>query len=1007
MFTRLVVLSFGLFLTTLGLLRGETPGVAVLGNARFTVVTPNLIRMEYAPDGKFVDLPSWFAVDRRTRDASARITALDGKVEIDTGAIHLTYRENGKPFSPDNLQAEIKKGADAVIWKPGMPSAQNLGGTIRTVDGVKGPVPLGEGILSRDGWYLLDDSTSALFSGDWIQPRPQNGGLDWYLFGYGLVYRAAFHSLTAAGGPVPLPRKYTLGVWYSRYWPYTADQFKEIVEGYAQHGFPLDNIVMDMDWHLKNTWTGYTWDRTLIPDPPGLLNWFHQQGLHITLNDHPAQGIQPHEEMYADFMRAMGQDPAAGKTIPFDPGDKHYLDIFYRFSHLPREKEGIDFWWLDWQQDANTRSLPGVTNLQVLNFYNYTRSEAGGLRGQSFSRWAGWGDHRYPIEFSGDSNINWNMLAFEVPFTSTAGNAGAFFWSHDIGGHMGERNAELYARWAQFGAFSAALRTHSTRNASLDRRPWDYPSVEDALRRAFRLRSEMMPYLYTSIWQGTKNSVPFIRPLYVDFPGEEAAYHNGQEYMFGDNLLVAPIARPGIGPKKVASQAVWIPQGDWFDYFTGESFTGPTEAIAADPIDTFPLYVRGGVPLPMQAYTPRPGTAPLTELTLRCYPGQDGKSATSLVYEDDGVTPGYEQGQHATTELTYARHGDEITVSAAPTDSTFTGQPLSRRCVVELPCTAKLISCNRADARMTYDANLMMNRIELPGASIRNGWKLVVHAAEIDSAILARRAVAQRVEDLLGEPLDTWRAKNGARLAQMQPAIAAAQGIALVEQPQHPYFLDSRTALLYVHNHQNEPEAVSVTVGNGPAMSISLRSGDVVPGVPISTPSAPSVAVTVAPADPSLNGLTLHAPVSDYIPGPDWLDPIHDLALTAKAEASTGNAAPAIDDVADGYPNDQSKEWVTNGEKDGAWIKLTWPQPVEANTLYLYDRPNLDDHVLTGTLEFDDGTKINVEALPNDASLPLKVAFPAKTIRWVKFTVTKASPETKNIGLAEMAVTQE
>jgi hypothetical protein len=418
------------------LLRAETAGTAVAGKARFTVITPNLIRMEYAQDGKFLDLPSWFAVKREARDTDARVTARDGKVEIDTGAVHLVYQDNGKPFSAENLHAEIKKGSGTVDWKPGMLSTGNLGGTIRTVDGLMKPVSLGEGILSRDGWYLLDDSTSAVFTANWVEPRPKSGDLDWYLFGYGSDFRAAFRSLTAVGGAIPLPRKYTLGVWYSRYWSYTADEFKKIVQEFGEHGFPLDTIVMDMGWHSNpsklphiDNWTGYTWNRTLIPDPAALLGWFHDQGVHVTLNDHPASGLQPGEDMYADFMRAMGKDPGSNASIPFDAADKQYLDTFYQFSHLPSEKDGVDFWWLDWQQSANTRGMPDLTNLQVLNFYNYTRSAQDGQRGQCLSRWAGWGDHRYPLEFSGDAFISWNVLAFEVPFTSTGGNAGAFFWS--------------------------------------------------------------------------------------------------------------------------------------------------------------------------------------------------------------------------------------------------------------------------------------------------------------------------------------------------------------------------------------------------------------------------------------------------------------------------------------------------------------------------------------------------------------------------------------------------
>jgi hypothetical protein len=365
------------------------------------------------------------------------------------------------------------------------------------------------------------------------------------------------------------------------------------------------------------------------------------------------------------------------------------------------------------------------------------------------------------------------------------------------------------------------------------------------------------------------------------------------------------------------------------------------------------------------------------------------------------------------------RHGDEITLSVAPTEGTFKGQPSSRRCVVELPDTAKLTSCSQADAQTTYDDKLMMNRIELPGSSVRTGWTLVVHAAAIDSAVLARRAVAQHLQDLFGEPYETWRARNVPLPAGLEAAFAAAKGVSLIEQRLHPYFLDSSAVLLYCHNHQTAPDSATVTVGSAAPTQVSLRSGDPVPGAP--APTVPTgveatlpTPVTVALTAPSFDGLVLReAALHVKPPGPDWLDPANDLALKAQAEASSGNAAAAIDDVGGGYGYHgdrsaaQSKEWVTNGERVGAWIKLTWAQPIQANVVYIYDRPNLNDQVVWGTFEFDDGTKINTNVVPNDGTTPMRTAFPLKTIHWLKFTVTKTSPTTSNIGLSEIAVTRE
>jgi hypothetical protein len=156
--------------------------------------------------------------------------------------------------------------------------------------------------------------------------------------------------------------------------------------------------------------------------------------------------------------------------------------------------------------------------------------------------------------------------------------------------------------------------------------------------------------------------------------------------------------------------------------------------------------------------------------------------------------------------------------------------------------------------------------------------------------------------------------------------------------------------------------------------------------------------VTITVPSDLPGGLILHSQVSAY------RDLSDDLALKSKVETSSGNAAGAIDGKVGGDPNEGSQEWASNREKEGAWIKLTWPDAVRASSVWLYDRPNPFDHVLAGTLEFDDGTTMNVDALPNDASEPFKVTFPTKSVRWIKFTVTKISQETQNIGLSEIAV---
>ncbi|MFH1538290.1 MAG: TIM-barrel domain-containing protein, partial [bacterium] len=384
----------------------ESDHIIAIGNARFTVIAPECIRIEYSKYGKFIDAPSYFAVNRDAAYTDFELTEEEGSTTIDTGKIKLAYKPDGKEFHAGNLKALIKKGDVTVEWNPEMKNENNLGGTIRTVDGVMGPVDLGDGLLSRNGWYLLDDSRRHLLTEDWVEYRPKEAGTDWYLFGYGYDYRAGLKAMAAIGGEVPMPRKYSLGAWYSRYWPYTSKDYRMIVKEYENHDFPLDVMVLDMDWHRQG-WTGWSWNRELLPDAAELLDWFHKQGLFVTLNVHPADGVGPHEDMYEAFMKDLGRDPSKKEWLPYDAGDKKYLDTLFKHTHTPHEEEGVDFWWLDWQQYPYTRSVPELTNLAWLNQYYYKHTGRNGLRGQSFSRWAGWGDHRHPIHFSGDADTGW------------------------------------------------------------------------------------------------------------------------------------------------------------------------------------------------------------------------------------------------------------------------------------------------------------------------------------------------------------------------------------------------------------------------------------------------------------------------------------------------------------------------------------------------------------------------------------------------------------------------
>ena len=698
----------------------------VIGNSRFTFITDHLVRMEYAQQGKFLNDSTLFAVDRTPRCTEVKVERKEGNRYImTTPAMRVEYYNDGFPFGQTNLFVYFRNGDSPKEkrWYIASRQSRNLLGAVTTLDDVEGPIDRQEGLLSRDGWYLINDTGKEVLKNGWVATRDRNHVQDLYLFVYGNDYKAALKSLQAVSGPSPMTRKYVHGSWYCRWWNYTDEDYRQLVREYREHDFPLDIMVFDMGWHTQNAkvgpghagtrgWTGYSWNRKLIPEPEKLIKDFKDDHIYVVLNEHPHDGIRPHEDSYQAFVRDLGVDTQQTGVPLFDAGDRDYMNAFMKHAHQESDSMGVAFWWLDWQQDylyplvrgTNMKHLPWMNHI----YYNY--SSGNHLRGAGFSRWAGWGDHRHPIQFSGDAVGNWDLLRFEVDLTTTSGNAGCFFWAHDLGGFYDGTDPELYTRWTQFGLLNSSLRIHSVYDEKLDRRPWLWGvEAEKAMHRIYHLRSQLMPYIYSSVRQCHTDMLPLNRGMYIEYPDEEKAYQYPGQFLFGDLLLGAPITAKGEGEKKIATQEVWLPGGtDWYNFFTGERQEGGQVIKTKSPLEQFPLFIKGGCPLPMQPYTERMCSTPLTELIVRCYPGKEGANNTYILYEDDGLTQDYLQGKYATTRLNYQKSGGQTIITVSPVEGTYEGQPRKRAYRIELPGipVQARVSVNGKKARTTPNQEL-------------------------------------------------------------------------------------------------------------------------------------------------------------------------------------------------------------------------------------------------------------------------------------------------------------
>ncbi|MDN6491765.1 MAG: alpha-xylosidase, partial [Leuconostoc sp.] len=424
---------------------------------RITILTNQLIRMEYSQTGQFEDRPTQTVLNRAFGTPTATISETETQLEIHTPNFDLFY-EKEKEFNEYTVSMDVRFATGYTHhWRFG-DTEWNLKGTTRTLDGADGEIPLEDGIMSRNGVTIMDDSTTFAID-EMKQPVKRLGSeTDCYLFAYGHDYFQALKDFYQLTGQTPLLPRYALGNWWSRYWKYTEDSYLELIEQFKEEAVPLSVSVIDMDWHLTevpercgNGWTGYTWDKKLFPNPNRFMKSLHDRGLAITLNVHPADGIRAFEEAYPRVAKRLNLNQEAEEPARFDLSDDTFRMSYFEDVHHPMEEDGVDFWWIDWQQGTKSE-VAGLDPLWQLNHYHFLDQKNRKHDPLILSRYAGPGSHRYPLGFSGDTIISWESLDFQPYMTATASNIGYTWWSHDIGGHMsGYKDEELSLRWLQFG----------------------------------------------------------------------------------------------------------------------------------------------------------------------------------------------------------------------------------------------------------------------------------------------------------------------------------------------------------------------------------------------------------------------------------------------------------------------------------------------------------------------------------------------------------------------------
>ena len=684
--------------------------IKIVGDLRFTYLTSRLIRVEKAPFCDKASLTVWF---RRFEGGRMDIAENGKVVTAETEDVIFTVK-SGKPYSVTFKDS----GKTAVFSKQ-----KNLGGTKRTLDGSKGEEKLGDGLITLDGAYLLDDSDTMLLDEDGRFTQRENGSKDYYLFAYGKNYRETINSFYNISSRTPLIPRFALGNWWSRYHAYTQKEYLDLMERFEKEDIPLTVATVDMDWHYVHNinekfgvkyggWTGYSWDTDLFPDYREFLRKLKEMNLHITLNLHPADGVHPYEVQYEEMAKAMGVDPSSKKKIDFRCGSDEFWNAYFDILHKPFEREGVDFWWIDWQQGKHS-DVKGLDPLPALNHYHTLDNAEDGRMPMILSRYAGPGSHRYPLGFSGDTAMSWRVLDFQPYFTANAANVAYSWWSHDIGGHHeGYRDDDLYMRWIEFGIFSPIMRLHSTAIDFLGKEPWRYRTdVYNRTKELMRLRHKMIPYIFTMNYRTHEDGIALCEPMYYSYPDMSEAYNVPNQYMFGSELMVCPITMPNHKELHMGSVRAWLPEGRWVDMFTSQAYEGGRMITLLRDLETIPVLMKEGAIVPLSADSGNTCENPESFEILVA----SGNGEFTLI-EDNGKTSYAEH--KVLTKLSTSFEGDEISFTVSKAEGDISVIPEKRNYlikVIDLEKDGEEVALSISGASVTEDHTVTLGGVSRKG----------------------------------------------------------------------------------------------------------------------------------------------------------------------------------------------------------------------------------------------------------------------------------------------------
>ena len=533
------------------------------------------------------------------------------------------------------------------------------------------------------------------------------GVLDYYLID-GPTPKEVIERYTALTGRMPLPPLWSLGYHQCRYSYFPESKVRFVARNFRERSIPAD--VLWLDIHYQDGYRPFTWDRTRFPDPRKLIGDLRADGFRtvVIVDPHPKKerGYAPYDEGLAGghFVRrpdgTVFEAPVWPSRAERDPGPSVFPDFLRPatrawWGRLYRGLVdlGVAGIWNDMDEpsvfDTPTGTFPldlihddegtRVTHRAVHNAYGMLMSRAThegllalrpGQRPFVLTRATYAGGQRYAALWLGDNIATWSHLQGSFPMLLGLGLSGMPFVGTDVGGFVGAPTAELYTRWLQSALFAPFLRTH-TAFGTPDQEPWSYGTRHEAAnRRAIELRYELLPQIYDVMEEASRTGLPALRPVFLEEPDDPRTWDLDSEAFLGHDLLFAPVLSPG-----AEKRWIYLPNGEWYDFFTGERRTGGDWTPVPVTLDSIPLFARAGAIVFRGPVIQHTGERAGKPLRVDVWPAATRSERSH--YEDDGETLGYLKGRYSRRRFVVEPTSSGLAITVSGPEGTWRPEPRS------------------------------------------------------------------------------------------------------------------------------------------------------------------------------------------------------------------------------------------------------------------------------------------------------------------------------------------